>query len=294
MLHVKTMNTGHGNHWECLQKPAEEAIQHIIPATIAKGKLRESVRRVGMWFDQGELREETVHSLALGNRGLGSMVLLVTESANNRSVLATAYPYASKGKNQRLILKEIRDWGNEIEAVLLGENNKGDEIAFFDTQYFTNRDRYHIGDAYNFRISGVIYSARCTNEETITITDQEQIAAFQVGMPGEPERLPDGTLAPLVIHYEGCAGYVRVSSDYPEDAGIYCVIEKVVEFELEGIRIFQITPKSGDGDVPLPGLIFGAASVFKDSYIPKPGDSIGGGLWTQGFLNTGSPPQKKP
>ena len=49
--------------------------------------------------------------------------------------------------------------------------------------------------------------------------------------------------------------------------------------------LFQITPESGDRKVPLPGVIFGAASMFKDGYIPKAGDSIGGGLWTQGFLD---------
>ncbi len=63
------------------------------------------------------------------------------------------------------------------------------------------------------------------------------------------------------------------------------MIGKVEEFELEGVRMFQITPKSGDRKVPLPSVIFGAASVFKDGYVPKPGDSIGGGLWTQGFLD---------
>ena len=103
-------------------------------------------------------------------------------------------------------------------------------------------------------------------------------------MPDEPERRPDGSLAPLVIHYAGCTGYAGTSPDYPEDAEFCCVIGKVVEFELEGIRLFQITPKSGDPKVPLPGVLFGAASVFKDGYVPKPGDSFGGGLWTQGFL----------
>ena len=95
---------------------------------------------------------------------------------------------------------------------------------------------------------------------------------------------PDGTLDPIVIEVAGCTGYVAASEEYPEDAECYCVIGKVSEFDLEGIRIFQITPKSGDKQVPLPGLIFGAASAFKDGYAPQAGDSIGGGLWTQGFL----------
>ena len=206
-------------------------------------------------------------------------------SIESRSVLYSAYPFASKGGKQRLRLTEIRDWGNEIEAVLVGENEDGIEIAFFDTKYFANRDRYQIGETYDFRIAGVIYKARCTNDETIEITDQKRIAEFNEGFSDEPERLPDGTLAPIIIHYAGCFAYVSTSEEYAEDAEFYCVIGKVEEFDLEGIRMFQITPKSGDRKVPLPGVIFGAASVFKDGYVPKPGDSIGGGLWTQGFLD---------
>ena len=193
-----------------------------------------------------------------------------------------------KGARQRLRIKEIRGWGNEVEAVLVGENSDGIEIAFFDTRYFANRDRYQAGGNYDFRIGGLIYHARCTNDETIEMNDQKWIAEFYKGASDEPEQLPDGTLAPVFIHYAGCTGYAGASEAYPEaypeDAEFYCVIGKVAEFDIGGIRVFQITPKFGDKTVPLPGVIFGAASMFKDGYVPKPGDSIGGGLWTQGFL----------
>ena len=279
------MSTGHGNHWECLQKPVEDAIQHFIPEAIAKGKLGQTIQREGLWFNRDQASTETVVSIVMGNKAFGTMVLLVSDSIAGRSVLYSAYPFALKGGKQRLRLTEIRDWGNEIEAVLVGENEDGIEIAFFDTKYFANRDRYKIGETYDFRIAGLIYKARCTNDETIEITDQKRIAEFNEGFSDEPERLPDGTLAPIIIHYAGCFAYVSTSEEYAEDAEFYCVIGKVEEFDLEGIRMFQITPKSGDRKVPLPGVIFGAASMFKDGYIPKAGDSIGGGLWTQGFLD---------
>ncbi len=38
-------------------------------------------------------------------------------------------------------------------------------------------------------------------------------------------------------------------------------------------------------NVALPAVIFGEASKFESGYVPKVGDSIGGGLWMQGFLN---------
>jgi hypothetical protein len=278
------MNTGHGNHWECLKKPVDEAIASFISAAVDRGRAGKAVRRKGLWFNRGHPTEEGVFSLLLGDHDLGVMVLVVTDSQENVNSLYTAYPCAWKGARQHLRLKEIRDWGNEVEAVLVGENSDGIEIAFFDTRYFANRDRYQVGESYDFRIAGLIYSARCTNDETTEITDQERIAQFHKGMSSEPERSPDGTLAPIVIEYAGCTGYAGASEAYPEDAEFYCVIGKVAEFDFEGVRVFQITPKPGDKTVPLPGLIFGAALMFKEGYVPKQGDSIGGGLWTQGFL----------
>lgn len=281
--------TGHGNHWECLQKPVEEAIKHFIPATIARGKLRESIRRVGLWFDREQPSEELVHSVVMGGKALGIMALLVTDQAAKSSVLYSAFPYAGKGAKRRLRLTEIRDWGNEIEGVLVGETKDEIPVAFFDTRYFDHRDRYRVGEEYDFRLAGLIYTARCTNDETVQVENPETIIEMQRMAGEEPEKLPDGRSAPLMVHIAGCTGLVSASDEYPEDAEFYCVIGRVAEFDLEGIRIFQITPKSGDKKVPLPGVIFGAASVFKDGYVPKAGDSIGGGLWTQGFLDAAKP-----
>lgn len=282
---------GHGNHWECLEKPVDDALKRFLPPALASGKVMKSLSRDGLWFDRKVPSRETVYSVIYGTAGLGVMALLVTDTPVKTSMLYSAFPYIRKGGKQRLRLSEIRDWGNEVEAVLVCENKDGAEIAFFDTHYFGNRDHYRVGEEYDFQIAGLVYSARCTNDETIEITSVDAIEKHAKAWGEEPERLPDGTLAPLVIHYAGCTGYAGFSQDYPEDAEFYCVIDKVKEFDLEGIRIFEITPKTGEESAPLPGRIFAAAPVLKHGYIPKRGDSIGGGLWTQGFLDRPTRPK---
>jgi hypothetical protein len=181
------------------------------------------------------------------------------------------------------VLREIRDWQNGAEAVLVCEATKG-EVAFFDTQYFEHQDRYVIGEKYVFSLSGLIYTARCTNGETLQQTNQDVLKEIYAAWGDEPARLPDGSLPPLTAELAGCTGIAGTSEDYPEDAEFYCVVKAVTEFDLEGIHIFQITPEPGDDDVPLPGAIFGAAPAFKNAYVPKAGDSLGGGLWVQGRL----------
>ena len=74
------MSTGHGNHWECLQKPVEDAIQHFIPEAIAKGKLGQTIQREGLWFNRDQASTETVVSIVMGNKAFGTMVLLVSDS----------------------------------------------------------------------------------------------------------------------------------------------------------------------------------------------------------------------
>lgn len=270
--------------------PVDEAIQRFIPLTVARGKLGLFVPRVGLWFGRDEPTEETVSSLVFGSDGLGIMALIVSDGATHSNALASAFPVARDGSRQRLRLVEIRDWGNEIESVLAGETMDGDLIAFFDTGYFAARDQYKVGVEYDFRLAGLIYQARCTNEETFEISDPKRIKEITAATGQAPECLDDGTLAPLVFHYAGCTGYAAHSEEYPEDAEFYCVIDEVSDFDLEGIRIYRITPQTGDdATVPLPRVIFGAASSFAEGYVPRPGDSIGGALWTQGFLEQTEP-----
>jgi hypothetical protein len=278
----KTMSTGHGNHWECLGKPVEDLIEIFIPKTLARGEIAGSAKRTGQWFEMIEPAEQVLTSIVYAPTDLGSMVIVVSNHDREGVTLLTAFPYAVKAPRRRVTITEIRNWDGHAEGVLVGE--VGDAaVAFFDTHFFVNQDIYKIGEEYDFRLAGLIYKARCTNDETVLVENPETIAALRSMDDGEPEMLPDGSLAPVTVHLAGCAGLAPTSGDYPDDAEFYCVIKAVKELRLEGIRIFQITPDLGD--VALPAVIFGEASKFENGYEPKVGDSIGGGLWMQGYLD---------
>jgi hypothetical protein len=270
-----TKATGHGNHWECLGKPTEELIKKFIPLTIAKGQVGSEAAR-----PNGRL---PLVSIIHAPQPLGAMVVLEVDRLQKRSSLVTGFPYAQPVGRHSLKLDEIRDWGNETEAVLVCTSDKA-EVAFFDTQYYAHQDRYVTGKSYDFALTGLIYMARCTNDESFQTTDQVVLKKIYAAWGEEPERLPDGTIPPITHTLAGCTGLAGRSEDYPEDAEFYCVIKAVSEFNLEGIHIYQITPEPGEAGLPMPGTIFGAAAAFKDGYIPKVGDSIGGGLWLQGCL----------
>ncbi len=279
---------GHGNHWECLGGTADERIKQFLPVVLTRGEAGKAVSRTAKWFDRAEAAAEAVISSFYPATPLRCLAIEVSDQRRKLVVFYTAFPYAAKGGKQRLRILEIRDWGNYVEGELVCETTvSGAMVGFFDTHYFANQDHYKVGGEHDFHLAGLIYSARCTNEETIEVTDQKVLAERYAAYRETPERLPDGSLPPQSIHMAGMTG-VCPSDKYPDDAEFYCVIGDVSEFDLEGIRIFQITPRFEDEEsqeVPLPGIIFGAAAVFQDGYVPKVGDSIGGSLWVQGFLD---------
>ena len=279
---------GHGNHWKCLGGTADDRVQQFLPLILTKGEVGEPVRRNGRWFNQIEPADEAIIPTSYPATPLRCLAIEVSDHTRKLLVFFTAFPYAATGGKQRLRISEIHDWGNEVEGELLCETAEGQAmVGFFDTHYFAHQNDYKVGDEHDFQLAGLVYSARCTNEETIEVTDQEVLAKRYAAYGESPERLPDGSLPTQSVHLAGMTGLCPADK-YPDDAEFYCVIGEVSEFALDGIRIFQITPKFEDEDcekIPLPRVIFGAAAVFKDGYVPKVGDSIGGALWVQGFLD---------
>ena len=279
------MSTGHGNHWGCLGKPVDDLLKEFLPLTIDKGKVGKIVFRTHTWFNRNPKRREALTEILYQPKSLGCMVLFGSDTKEKVEAIYTGYPCSNVGSKHSLKIVEIRDWGNQAEGVLVCESQDGALVSFFDTQYFSNQERYTVGECYEFTLAGLIYSCRCTNDETIVIDEEARIREFAETMNQSPDTRSDGTLEPIIIELRGCTGLTPESDEDPDDAEFNCVIGRVKQFELNGISIFQITPKPNGEKIPMPGAIFGAASLFKDAYQPKVGDSIGGTLWLQGFLS---------
>ena len=254
----------------------------------AKGEVGQCVKRTAKWFDHAAETEEAITSISYPATPLGCMGIVVSDTPKKRVNFFSGFPFTAVGVKKRLRISEIKDSGNEVEGELFCEMvDDGAMIGFFDSHFFVNRDKYKVGAELDFELAGLIYEAHCTNDETITITDQATLEERYEVWSVKPERLPDGTLPPEIFHLAGMTGLVP-NDKYTDDAEFYCVIDKISEFSLEGIRIFQMTPRLEDGEggkAPLPGVIYGAATNFKNGYVPKAGDSIGGMMWVQGFLS---------
>jgi len=279
--------TGHGNHWECLGGTAEERVSQFIPLVTIEGNVGASAKRAAGSAKLAGMTKEEIVPLIYPATPLCCMALIVSNPTRKKNEFYSGFPYTASGGKQRLRIEQVRDWGDQVEGVLFCETAAhGQPIAFFDPHFYANHGKYKVGQEYDFVIAGLIYWAECGNEKTVTVTDQAVLRERYAAMNEHPEPLPDGALPPEVYHLAGLTALVPGES-VMEDAEFYCVVDKVSEFDLEDIRIFQITPRFDDDcrHSPLPTVIYGAASKFKDGYLPKPGDSICGTLWVQGFLH---------
>jgi hypothetical protein len=284
-------NTGHGNHWECLGGTADERIAQFLPIVIAKGNLDSRFPQPKRARAKPRRAEKVIVALTHPATPLACMVLLRFDSSRKRSHVISGFPYAHTGARQRLKITEIQDWGNQAEGVLLAENVPHEQpIGLFNPGFYLDHAKYKAGEEYDFKVAGLIYRAECANDATVTVTDQDVLRQRHAALNEQPELLPDGSIAPQVVHLGGLTAFLP-GEKYEDDAEFYCIVDTVSEIDLEGIRVFQIAPRVDEENrhSPIPGVIYAAAAVFKNGYVPIPGDTISGFMWVRGYLERGPP-----
>ncbi|MEQ2006202.1 MAG: hypothetical protein ABMA26_05340 [Limisphaerales bacterium] len=199
--------------------------------------------------------------------------------------LYTAYPYAAEGSIAAVILDEIQPWGNHVEGTLVGTASNGQTIAFFDTKFWLNAEHYQVGEAYVFMLAAIAYNLECCNGETVEMSNQEALANYYRFRNEDPPRDAAGLLPPATLSTQDLTALLPGSvPGYPEDMRGRCRIQSVSTFHVESTLVYRITPVPGEDQHPMP-VIYAAEHVLSDGYQPKAGDSIGGGLWMQGFLH---------
>ena len=276
---------GHGNHWECLGGTAEERVGQFIPLVCASGQVGPAVKRTAKWFDSEVETEESIVTVEHPETPLRCLAMLVSNQATKSHSLYSGFPYAAEAAPMRLSVDNIRDWGNHVEGVLECSAPLGGTIAFFDTHYYRNRDGYKVGKEFDFRLAGLLYSLKLVNGETVTVTDQEVLAQRWAAYGKEPKRDAQGLIEPDIIHLDGMVALFPSDGDWPEDAQYRCQLKEVSTFMLEDILVYRLVPELEEDQQFFPGILYAAAAVLQDGYVPKPGDNISGRVWVQGFLD---------
>lgn len=295
----------HGKHWECLDKnkPIEEFVYQITNSEKTDyfaGKQGEEKDAEGNILPG----EQVLSIVPRQRRGLGGMAICSNDHDDEQGhywSMLTAYPFCGSGTKHSVVIDDINEDDNGVEALLRVSMDDGPSLSFFDTFYFKNKFNYKLGKRYDFILSGLAYQLDYAKPESIEMPDSEGTRGLRdvlnrLELPGSKEdrRLGKimqglserlGSHEPVRIFMEGMAGIIP--QDKEADYSIVGPVVNSIEFEMMGSDFYRINMVIARGigdssDIVLP--IYVNRELFQDDKIPEEGSNLSGYIWLQGFL----------
>ena len=265
---------GHGDHIDTIMDPDEFLEKHLP--------------EVGTWtfFDtahtnitHNEYHNDEGDLLVVKTGGdMGMIALMLNNAKAKRIDFVCTYPF-HKGIPHKLTIKKVAEWDNQVEAVVYAETEEM-PIAFYATDYYTNKNKYVPGAVLNIELAGSAY--KIVEGESETVLDAETSARMRSDMGIEPEYDKDGNVLPMILNNEKLVAYLPHNEEFPDDAEFASSIKSVEQVSLFGIDFIKaeisICHEPEETYVPL---------YFKKEYLPnaKKGTLVRGFLWMQGKIN---------
>ena len=264
---------GHGDHIDTIMDPDEFLEKHLP--------------EVGTWnfFDtahtnitHNEYHNDEGDLLVVKTGGdMGMIALMLNNAKAKRIDFVCTYPF-HKGIPHKLNIKKVAEWDSQVEAVVYAETEEM-PIAFYATDYYTNKNKYVPGAVLNIELAGSAY--KIVEGESETVLDAETSARMRSDMGIEPEYDKDGNVLPMILNNEKLVAYLPHNEEFPDDAEFASSIKSVEQVSLFGIDFIKaeisICHEPEETYVPL---------YFKKEYLPdaKKGTLVRGFLWMQGKI----------
>ena len=265
---------GHGDHIDTIMDPDEFLEKHLP--------------EVGTWtfFDtahtnitHNEYHNDEGDLLVVKTGGdMGMIALMLNNAKAKRIDFVCTYPF-HKGIPHKLNIKKVAEWDSQVEAVVYAETEEM-PIAFYATDYYTNKNKYVPGAVLNIELAGSAY--KIVEGESETVLDAETSARVRSDMGIEPEYDKDGNVLPMILNNEKLVAYLPHNEEFPDDAEFASSIKSVEQVSLFGIDFIKaeisICHEPEETYVPL---------YFKKEYLPdaRKGTLVRGFLWMQGKIN---------
>ena len=265
---------GHGDHIDTIMDPDDFLEKHLP--------------EVGTWtfFDtahtnitHNEYHNDEGDLLVVKTGGdMGMIALMLNNAKAKRIEFVCTYPF-HKGIPHKLTIKKVAEWDNQVEAVVYAETEEM-PIAFYATDYYTNKKRYVPGAELDIELAASAY--KIVEGEKETVLDAETSARMRSDMGIEPEYDKDGNVLPMILSNEKFVAYLPHNEEFPDDAEFASSIKSVEQVSLFGIdfikAVISICHEPEETYVPL---------YFKKEYLPnaQKGTLVRGFLWMQGKIN---------
>ena len=210
-----------------------------------------------------------------------TMLLGFNKPAGNSELIAFYPEY--DGASVAITLTKILEWGNGVEATLVGTFDKDRrDISLFDTRYAINKGKYVLGETYNFRLAAIAFRAEVIQQRTIQFEGDEAVQQCE-RFGDEQEYDENGNPKPFIIDTTPLVALFQSSEAYPHTGEFRSPI-----FGLASAKTFSGNfhvlnigiARTEDDEVVVVPL------VAKQSFFPdnlQKGEPVQGTLWLQGY-----------
>ena len=253
----------HGSHWECIVPDIEEFFETHFSEIVQNSNVIGESKEYGYNIATEKEQENVIHTL-LYPQDSSSPYKILTQIVNKQ--LWTSYPVLNFGMTHEVIITDINDEGNFVEAQISCKLKRYPDFGFtfFDTMYHKNKSLYIIGNTYSFLFNGFMYSC-----------GENQFANTKI---------PNAEIDDIWIDKNTVVCLASENGDM-DDYKVISPILDVESFDSDlGIKMYKIRIILLQDDIcfDIPVLI--AEQNLKDGFIPHEGDSINGSLWLCGMM----------
>lgn len=264
---------GHGGHIQTIMEP-EEFLENHLPE-ISTWTFFDTAH-VHITHDEYKDDEGDLLVVKTGDN-MGMVALMLNNEKAKRIDFVCTYPF-HKGIPHKLKIKKVAEWDSQVEAVVYAETEEM-SIAFFATDYYTNKVKYVPGTELDIELAASAYNI--IEGELETVLDAETSAKMRSDMGIEPEYDEDGNILPMILRNDELVVYLPHEEEYPDEAKFASPVKSIEQVSLFGIDFIKaeisICHEPKETYVPL---------YFKKEYLPgaKKGTLVRGFLWMQGKI----------
>ena len=137
----------HEHHWRAVEGNSETTRNRIIPDILEHGRILKTCRP----------------ELEVVRYPAGPLQFQIHRKTTDESVVA-AHPCCHEGRPNRIKIRKIMPAPYGCAATISGASRGGAAIDFFDTDFALNRERYKIGEEFDFLISGIVLAIEPTEK----------------------------------------------------------------------------------------------------------------------------------
>lgn len=264
---------GQGSHISTIMDP-EEFIEKHLPEVCKWTFFDTALTKI---THEGYEHEEGSILVVKTGEDMGMIALLLNNQKSGHLEFVCTYPF-HQGIPHKLKIKKIAEWESQVEAVVYAETEEM-PIAFFATDYYTNKDKYVPGAELDIELAASGY--KVVEGEEKTVLNAESSAKMRKDMGIEPEYDENGNVLPIELYNNELVAYLPHDEEFPDDAEFASTVKSVEQVSLFGIdfikAVISICHEPEEMYVPL---------YFKKEYLPetKVGTLLRGYLWMQGKI----------